>query len=74
MRLAFTVIGLLVAGYLVLNLAKKQAQVLVPRAAASAASAASAANPPAANLPQQVQQDVQKMLDQGALRASEATR
>ena len=69
MRLAFSVVGLLVVAYLVMNMAKRQAEVLVPRASASAASAAaaSAAKP----LPQQIQQDVQKLLEQGAQRASE---
>jgi hypothetical protein len=72
MRLALSVVGLLVVGYLVLNMAKRQAQVLVPRSAAAAASAASAAGASAPHaLPQQVQQDVQKLLEQGARRASE---
>jgi hypothetical protein len=70
MRLALSVAGLLVVAYLVMNMAKRQAEVLVPRASPSAASAAAAsASKP---VPHQVQQDVQKLLDQGAQRASEA--
>lgn len=71
MRLAFSVIGLLIVAYVVMNLAKRQAEVLVPRAASAAASSASAVPVPE-QLPQQVQQDVQKLLEQGAQRASEA--
>ncbi|MBI5257055.1 MAG: hypothetical protein HY855_11190 [Burkholderiales bacterium] len=66
MRLALSVIGLLLAAYVVLTLTRKQAEVLVARPPARAASASdTAASTAATPMPRQVQQDVQKALEQG---------
>lgn len=71
MRLAFSVLALLIVAYVVMTLAQKQAQVLVPRAASAAATASASASA-RVPLPQQVQRDVQDALSQGMQqRASE---
>jgi len=67
-RMVVGVLVLLAAAFVLLNLAKQQAEALRP-----AAAGASAVPGPAAHLPQKMQQDVQKALQQGAAqRASDA--
>jgi hypothetical protein len=71
MRLMFSVVALLVVAFVVLNLARKQAQVLVPAAAASRP-ASTAATPGPATPPQQVQQNLNRTFEQALQqRASE---
>ena len=74
-RMVVGVVVLLVAAFVLLNLGRRQAEALQGLAAAKAASGAAASAPPRgdAGLPQQMQQDVQRALQQGAAqRASDA--
>ena len=76
-RLVFSVLGLLVVVLIVGSLARKQLQALAPAAPGAAPAAqdgiASAPAPQHPQLPQQVGQEVQRALEQGAAnRASEA--
>lgn len=68
-RMVVGVVVLVAAAFVLLNLAKQQAEALRPSGNPAAASAPGSA----ANLPQKIQQDVQKALQQGAAqRASDA--
>jgi hypothetical protein len=70
MRAAFSILGLVIALAVVLFMVKQQARTLAPPPVPSSAlgSAASAT----ATRPEAVRQEVQQLLDQAAVRASEA--
>ncbi|MDN3922068.1 hypothetical protein [Roseateles violae] len=69
MRAALSILGLVIVLAIVMLMMKQQAKSLAPRPVAQPAAAS---EPAATNLPQQLRQQVDAALQQGAARASEA--
>lgn len=72
MRALFSLVGLLVVVAIVMMIAKKQLQAVVPTVAAPAAGTAATVQEQSRSLQRKVLQDVNNALQQGGARASDS--
>ncbi|MCW5660289.1 MAG: hypothetical protein KIT60_21505 [Burkholderiaceae bacterium] len=72
MRALFSLVGLLVVVAIVMLLARKQLQAVVPAAAPSASGAVPTVQEQARGVQQKVLQDVNRALEQGAARTGDS--